>query len=100
MRPRGQTPRMPPTTRPATPTRRRFNEAAGADPADADKLAEGICCSVFRFNEAAGADPADAPASCPATRLRRDRFNEAAGADPADAYIADMLFPIVPVQLQ
>ena len=69
MRPRGQTPRMP-VAAPDTQALidgsylTRFNEAAGADPADA---ADGCgacrmtisCC----FNEAAGADPADAPAN-------------------------------------
>ena len=88
-----------------------FNEAAGADPADAalmisnrafpllasmrprgqtprmhDNLKSELERLKSGFNEAAGADPADAPAgsSSAPTRLAA-RFNEAAGADPADA---------------
>ena len=37
-----------------------FNEAAGADPADAYKYLPLEPDSHLRFNEAAGADPADA----------------------------------------
>ena len=69
----------------------RFNEAAGADPADAriSKMSSASqTCPWRSFNEAAGADPADAH-----TLLTLDQdksrefagFNEAAGADPADA---------------
>ena len=62
MRPRGQTPRMP--------------EGAEAEAEGAD-----------RFNEAAGADPADAQAARQSTdKNLKNRFNEAAGADPADAH--------------
>ena len=43
----------------------------------------------LRFNEAAGADPADAPGVAktrdPEHAVDADSFNEAAGADPADA---------------
>ena len=42
MRPRGQTPRMPVRQPDHVPLRVRFNEAAGADPADA-------CIGVERF---------------------------------------------------
>ena len=60
-----------------------FNEAAGADPADA--FDSWWCARIrFRFNEAAGADPADAPKRM-RQRLEPGCFNEAAGADPADA---------------
>ena len=64
----------------------RFNEAAGADPADArlsnmQRLIGGGAC----FNEAAGADPADAPGGAAPGGGHWGRFNEAAGADPADA---------------
>ena len=60
-----------------------FNEAAGADPADAH--AHGHRGRDRRpFNEAAGADPADARRR-PRPRRPRATFNEAAGADPADA---------------
>ena len=61
MRPRGQTPRM---------------------------LSEGNVLSSYpvpRFNEAAGADPADAWAGTLDGAQAAQRFNEAAGADPADA---------------
>ena len=59
MRPRGQTPRMLAISRSASHRPRSFNEAAGADPADAiTGLSSG--CDVSCFNEAAGADPADA----------------------------------------
>ena len=84
MRPRGQTPRMlAGQGLPLPPPRNSFNEAAGADPADASRglsfRARWSC-----FNEAAGADPADA--SVPNTnRPPPGSFNEAAGADPADA---------------
>ena len=37
-----------------------FNEAAGADPADALGAGNGYLLSKLSFNEAAGADPADA----------------------------------------
>ena len=37
-----------------------FNEAAGADPADAAVRQSGVSSTGNRFNEAAGADPADA----------------------------------------
>ena len=37
------------------------------------------------FNEAAGADPADARLFSRQDASERRRFNEAAGADPADA---------------
>ena len=111
MRPRGQTPRMPAPTGPSqTPSSSRFNEAAGADPADAC-LSRWFVDATIRFNEAAGADPADATArpvagrqSCTRASMRprgqtprmpsgmsgipklgRLGFNEAAGADPADA---------------
>ena len=83
MRPRGQTPRM---SRPQVVRREIkncFNEAAGADPADAAKRALYPGCQ-FRFNEAAGADPADAT-SPPWGGSCSTGFNEAAGADPADA---------------
>ena len=62
----------------------RFNEAAGADPADAARMGRTLGGNPG-FNEAAGADPADA---CPRARdpsSPKPRFNEAAGADPADA---------------
>ena len=64
MRPRGQTPRMPAIegVRERGPVvRTGFNEAAGADPADAgwDSLDPGYGRPSC-FNEAAGADPADA----------------------------------------
>ena len=52
------------------------------------------------FNEAAGADPADAGCAC-RMRMRRPRrrFNEAAGADPADAEPGDIeVGPITPLQ--
>ena len=39
----------------------RFNEAAGADPADAGARSMWRGPWACRFNEAAGADPADAP---------------------------------------
>ena len=89
MRPRGQTPRMLPRIRCVISARKYgFNEAAGADPADARtpaSLRPGRR-NQPRFNEAAGADPADAPAGVAALRVSRTRsFNEAAGADPADA---------------
>ena len=61
MRPRGQTPRMHATGHGRLRSGSGgFNEAAGADPADACRAV----CLVWRFrrfNEAAGADPADAP---------------------------------------
>ena len=45
------------------------------------------------FNEAAGADPADAHHSTGSSLTMPWRFNEAAGADPADAIgsLADIL---------
>ena len=46
------------TRRSAGPTR--FNEAAGADPADASSRQAAMTARCWRFNEAAGADPADA----------------------------------------
>ncbi len=53
--------------------RRRFNEAAGADPADAGPAASVVAArGQYGFNEAAGADPADA-----ATRT----FNQPADPD-------------------
>ena len=110
MRPRGQTPRMRCPADRSAGRRRRFNEAAGADPADAALIARrrsrpcsasmrprgqtprmrGIgprsaARSHLRFNEAAGADPADAPAPPSRSPSGSASFNEAAGADPADA---------------
>ena len=69
MRPRGQTPRMHEKSRIIHLDRPelRFNEAAGADPADAS-TSRNIPNRTMRFNEAAGADPADAP---PRPRPRR-----------------------------
>ena len=72
MRPRGQTPRMrpPPSRRPAASAG--FNEAAGADPADARcAFRRGRTWGPAGFNEAAGADPADAP---PRADLKRAGF--------------------------
>ena len=63
MRPRGQTPRMlEPRDEPAQNLLLAgFNEAAGADPADASGVEEGgLKSTPPSFNEAAGADPADA----------------------------------------
>ena len=51
MRTRGSTWRTP---------ARSFNEAAGADPADARETRLSLTPSPSCFNEAAGADPADA----------------------------------------
>ena len=81
MRPRGQTPRMPRSTveRPKS----RFNEAAGADPADARRQPGYAQLVEARFNEAAGADPADA-------RVRVTvKSPSMTGADPADAHVRD-----------
>ena len=64
--------------------KKRFNEAAGADPADARRRCRGSAPQRRRFNEAAGADPADARSRFPETG-GDVCFNEAAGADPADA---------------
>ena len=50
-------------------------------PVPARRTSRGACRG---FNEAAGADPADARARR-SPRLGSGRFNEAAGADPADA---------------
>ena len=87
-----------------------FNEAAGADPADAT-VSKGVSAettstsmrprgqtprmpsrwrapyspSYPHFNEAAGADPADAVPHAPSMTPVAMDFNEAAGADPADA---------------
>ena len=87
MRPRGQTPRMPqkaaagkgaarqsPSMRPRgqTPRMRRQHVLVGLNPGRP------------AFNEAAGADPADAHRSVRERRITLP-FNEAAGADPADA---------------
>ena len=61
MRPRGQTPRMRRLRTDPVNDPIRFNEAAGADPADAYPAHAVINASGGRcFNEAAGADPADA----------------------------------------
>ena len=97
----------------------RFNEAAGADPADA-AATTASSPSSRRFNEAAGADPADAPPKdasraghAPASMRPRGqtprmlldrvdeepevvRFNEAAGADPADALCLLLLLLLQP----
>ena len=62
-----------------------FNEAAGADPADARRTWIDSSLVLTRFNEAAGADPADATSAEP-SGVGISRFNEAAGADPADAH--------------
>ena len=55
-----------------------FNEAAGADPADAMWEIDGCYFNSWSFNEAAGADPADArnaradaPAMLPASMRPR-----------------------------
>ena len=110
MRPRGQTPRMREFGSPTSLATRCFNEAAGADPADALQSKAGWprrCPASMRprgqtprmrpgsrsssptaapcFNEAAGADPADAPPAVRQGGPDRRCFNEAAGADPADA---------------
>ena len=85
MRPRGQTPRMPPRDRAGAGRTRGFNEAAGADPADAPAPTTCRVPGVCDFNEAAGADPADAAEPGAKPRTARGYFNEAAGADPADA---------------
>ena len=61
-----------------------FNEAAGADPADALDLG-GLERIAAAFNEAAGADPADALSTLRLHGHGAAAFNEAAGADPADA---------------
>ena len=63
MRPRGQTPRMPSSRSATHDTHHRFNEAAGADPADAMTPFFVKVENEYRFNEAAGADPADANCS-------------------------------------
>ena len=54
---------------PRPPPVRCFNEAAGADPADASAVRHSAC-DTGCFNEAAGADPADAlePAHVPDRR--------------------------------
>ena len=65
--------------------RPRFNEAAGAYPADATCHPETACPAAGRFNEAAGAYPADAWALPTVPALTLSSFNEAAGAYPADA---------------
>ena len=85
MRPRGQTPRMPATGISSSFIHSCFNEAAGADPADARGAATSSSTTRRRFNEAAGADPADARAEFVKDQLCYTCFNEAAGADPADA---------------
>ncbi len=64
MRPRGRTPRMQGADRgPALAAAGRFNEAAGAYPADACRWMGGAtpAPATPSFNEAAGAYPADAP---------------------------------------
>ena len=112
MRPRGQTPRMRVRRDDLYRLELRFNEAAGADPADAPARAKRettiavVLVASMRprgqtprmrpggprrrscrasFNEAAGADPADAPCSRSRAAPCGCCFNEAAGADPADA---------------
>ena len=61
MRPRGQTPRMPSAEEKVRFYPVGFNEAAGADPADAPAGRSESREAARCFNEAAGADPADAP---------------------------------------
>ena len=63
----------------------RFNEAAGAYPADARASSSPGHRVPCRFNEAAGAYPADAARGRPMVCARPVGFNEAAGAYPADA---------------
>ena len=60
MRPRGQTPRMHLSQEEVLQNHPRFNEAAGADPADALCMMHIGIYIQWGFNEAAGADPADA----------------------------------------
>ena len=76
---------MPATMGSTSICRLGFNEAAGADPADACRHLSMNSTGSRCFNEAAGADPADARASLSESSRHLRCFNEAAGADPADA---------------